>query len=52
MSLVHLRQRQGDAYAAELAEARRCLREVYGRFTEGFAFPDLPDAATLIGNTG
>jgi DNA-binding SARP family transcriptional activator len=52
MSLVHLRQRQGDAYAAELAEARRCLREVYGRFTEGFAFPDLQDAATLIGNTG
>jgi hypothetical protein len=49
MSLVRLRERQGDAYAAELAEARQCLTAVYGRFTEGFAFPDLQDAAALIG---
>jgi hypothetical protein len=50
MSLVRLRERQGDAFAAELAEARQRLREVYGRFTEGFDFPDLQDAAALIGN--
>jgi tetratricopeptide (TPR) repeat protein len=49
MSLVRLRERQGEACAAELAEARQCLREVYGRFTEGFDFPDLQDAAALIG---
>jgi hypothetical protein len=48
-SLVRLRQRQGESYAAELAEARNGLREVYGRFTERFAFPDLQDAAALIG---
>ena len=50
MSLVRLRERQGDAFAAELAEARQSLREVYGRFTEGFDFPDLQDAAALIAN--
>ena len=50
MSLVRLRERQGEAYARELAEARACLRDVYDRFTEGFAFPDLQDAAALIGN--
>jgi predicted ATPase len=49
MSLVRLRERQGDAYAAELTEARRGLAAVYGRFTEGFDFPDLQDAAALIG---
>jgi len=49
MSLVRLRQMQGEDSAAELAEARQCLREVYGRFTEGFDFPDLQDAAALIG---
>jgi DNA-binding SARP family transcriptional activator/predicted ATPase len=51
-SLARLRQRQGEDSAAELAEARSSLREVYGRFTEGFAFPDLQDAAALIGGTG
>jgi tetratricopeptide (TPR) repeat protein len=50
MSLVRLRQRQGETCAAELAEARQRLREVYERFAEGFAFPDLQDAAALIGN--
>jgi hypothetical protein len=48
-SLVRLRQQQGAAFAAELAEARLRLREVYTRFTEGFAFPDLREAAALIG---
>jgi DNA-binding SARP family transcriptional activator len=62
MSLVRLRQRhdgprseaegEGQTYAAELAEARQCLREVYGQFTEGFDFPDLQDAAALLGGTG
>jgi hypothetical protein len=52
MSLVRLRQFQGEAYAAELAEARQCLAAVYGRFPEGFAFPDLQDAAALIGGAG
>jgi len=50
MSLVRLREHLGEANAAELAEARQCLREVYGRFKEGFAFPDLRDAAALIGD--
>jgi tetratricopeptide (TPR) repeat protein len=48
MSLVRLLERQAETSAAELAEARQRLREVYGRFTEGFAFPDLQDAAALI----
>jgi hypothetical protein len=52
MSLVRLRQRQGEAYAAGLAEARSCLRDVYNRYTEGFAFPDLQEAAALIGEPG
>jgi DNA-binding SARP family transcriptional activator/tetratricopeptide (TPR) repeat protein len=52
MSLVRLHERQGEAFAAELAEARQCLHEVYGRFTEGFAFPDLQEAAALIGEIG
>jgi DNA-binding SARP family transcriptional activator/predicted ATPase len=50
MSLVRLRSRQGRAYEAELAEARRYLAEVYARFTEGFGSPDLRDAAALIGD--
>jgi hypothetical protein len=55
---VRLRQRhhgprsgaewEGDAYAAELAEARESLRDVYARFTEGFAFPDLVEAKALL----
>jgi DNA-binding SARP family transcriptional activator len=49
MSLARLRERQGRGRAAELGEARNRLREVYGRFTEGFDFPDLRDAAALIG---
>lgn len=58
MSLVRFRMRQGEAaaeepeVAAELAEARDCLHEVYGRFTEGFAFPDLQEAAALMGEAG
>ena len=39
MSLVRLRMRLGEAYAAELAEARACLRDLYARFREGFDFP-------------
>jgi hypothetical protein len=49
MSLVRLRQCQGEAHVRELAKARRCLAELYARFVEGFAFPDLQDAAALIG---
>ena len=52
MSLVRLRERRGAACAAELAEARCCLADVYARFTEGFVFPDLRDAAALIGDSG
>jgi hypothetical protein len=55
MSLVRLHarvgtERRGERWATELAEARDCLREIYARFTQGFAFPDLQDAAALIGN--
>jgi hypothetical protein len=35
MSIMRLRERQGDARAAELVEAPSRLRELYGRFTEG-----------------
>jgi hypothetical protein len=52
MSLVRLRLLQGEANAAELADARACLSEVYRRFTEGFEFPDLQEAAALIGEAG
>jgi adenylate cyclase len=52
MSLVRLYQRQGAAFAAELEEARSCLRNLYARFTEGFSFPDLQEAAQLIGEAG
>ncbi len=52
MSLVRLRQRQDEACAAELAKARSHLRDVYARFTEGFAFPDLQEAAALLKETG
>jgi tetratricopeptide (TPR) repeat protein len=41
--------RQGDGHAAELAEARERLADIYGRFTERFEFPDLQEAAALIG---
>ena len=34
------------------AEARRGLSDLYARFTEGFGFPDLQEAARLIGDTG
>jgi hypothetical protein len=53
ISLVDLRERQhaeSAPCATELAEERACLREIYARFTEGFAFPDLRDAAALIGD--
>ncbi len=49
MSIVRLRQRQGQEYTEELAKARACLRSIYARFTEGFAYPDLEEAAVLIG---
>ena len=49
MSIMRLRERQGEGHAAELAEARERLRETYQRFTEGFDLPDLQDAAGLIG---
>ncbi len=35
---------------AELAEARACLRDAYARFSEGFAFPAVRDAAALLGD--
>jgi DNA-binding SARP family transcriptional activator len=50
MSLVRLCQSHG--LGAELAEARQRLAAVYRRFTEGFAGPELQDAAALIGGTG
>jgi predicted ATPase len=52
MSLVRLRLRQGEACAAELTEAHQLLRDLYARFTEGFGFPDLQEAARLIGEAG
>jgi hypothetical protein len=52
ISLVRLRQRQGEACAAELVEARQLLMDLYASFTEGFNFPDLQEAAALIGKTG
>ena len=52
MSLVRLRERQGEACAGELPEARSSLRDLYARFTEGFAFLDLQEAAALIGDSG
>ena len=50
---MRLRERQGAACAAELAALRRAqayLRGVYARFTEGFSFPDLTEAAALMGD--
>jgi predicted ATPase len=52
MSLVRLRKRQGKATVAELAEARMLLSNLYERFTEGFIFPDLQEAAALIDEAG
>lgn len=49
MSVVRLRESQGADHRSELAEARQCLAEVVARFTEGFGFPDLQDAAALMG---
>ena len=52
MSLVRLRVSQGEVCAAELAEARQFLSDLYARFTEGFSFPDLQEAATMISEAG
>ena len=52
MSLVRLHKRQGEACAAELAEARKLLSDLYASFTEGFTFPDLQEAAALIAEAG
>jgi hypothetical protein len=52
MSLVRLRKRQGEAFTAELVEAQDYLRTLYACFTEGFSFPDLQEAAQLIGEAG
>ena len=49
MSLARLAARQGVAYAVELAGARARLAGVVARFTEGFSFPDLVEAAALMG---
>ncbi len=43
MSLARLWQRQG-----RYDEARGVLATVYGKYTEGFATPDLVDAAALL----
>jgi DNA-binding SARP family transcriptional activator/predicted ATPase len=51
MSLVRLREQQGEPCAAELAEARRTLSDLYAQYSEGFTSPDLQDAAALIGVT-
>ena len=51
ISIVRLLERQGEASAIPLKEAHTYLRKLYTRFTEGVAFPDLQDAATLIGET-
>ena len=45
---MRLRQRQGQGYTEELVKARACLHSIYARFTEGFACPDLEEAAALI----
>jgi len=50
--LVRLRKCQGEAFTAELVEARGCLRNKYACFTEGFSFPDLQEAAELISEAG
>ena len=52
MSIVRLRQRQGQGYTEELVKAHACLSSIYARFTEGFAYPDLEEAAVLIGDSG
>ena len=49
MSIVRLRQRQGQGYTEELAKARAGLHSIYARFVEGFAYPDLEEAEVLIG---
>ena len=51
MSLVRLLMGPRGANAAELATARDQLRTVYGRFTEGWVFPDLREAAELLCST-
>ncbi len=51
MSLVRLRLRQGEPCAADLADTRSFSREVFAKFTEGFEFPDLLEAAALIEQT-
>ena len=52
MSLVRPRERQGEGYAAELAEARAGLGGIYAHFTEGAFFPGFQEAAALISETG
>jgi len=52
MSLVRLRNCQGNQRTAELVEARKLLHYPYERFSEGFVFPDLQDAAALISEAG
>ncbi len=48
LSIVRLRESQGAGHGSEWAGARACLTEVVARFTEGFDFPDLQEAAALI----
>jgi len=48
MSIVRLRESQGADHGSELAEARQGLAAVVARFTEGFGFPDLQEAAALL----
>jgi hypothetical protein len=49
MRLVRLFQSEGGSRISELAQAVAALDRTYGRFTEGWSFPDLRDAAELIG---
>ena len=49
MSIVRLRERQGARMHGGAGGGARGLRGVYARFTEGFSFPDLEEAAVSIG---
>lgn len=46
-----VRMRELEPGVAELVQAKHCLRDVYARFTEGLAFPDLKEAAALLDET-
>ncbi len=49
MSLARLRLREGGEGAEALSQVRARLARVYLRFHEGHSFPDLQEAAALLG---